>query len=149
MRPVELARKIHGQFWDHKLPLNPVEIAQRLGLRVFVSDIEESGLYDADESKIIIKEHDSVYRQRFSICHEIGHHVLGHGSSQRKATHSFNKKNYILEEFEANAFAAELLMPEAAVRIMIQRGLRFDELCETFGVSKEAMRIRLETLGYL
>lgn len=48
---------------------------------------------------------------------------------------------------EANAFAAELLMPEPAVRAEWPRAASAAELARWFGVSEEAMSWRLYNFG--
>jgi Zn-dependent peptidase ImmA (M78 family) len=52
-----------------------------------------------------------------------------------------------LLEREANVFAAELLMPEPAVRSEWARAESAAELARWFGVSEEAMGWRLYNLG--
>ena len=52
-------------------------------------------------------------------------------------------------ETEANRYAAELLMPAAAMRARWRTGMRsFADFAATFGVSAAAARIRLKELGY-
>ena len=112
--------------------------------------MEISGYYDETRRRILINPLDPPNRQRFSIAHELGHALMQHGSSPRDGRRLFTQDNYILKEFEANEFAGELLMPREAVKVMIeQRNLDFDALCEKFGVSAEAMSIRLKRLGYV
>lgn len=152
MLPRERAQQIHRQYWDHSLPLNPIEIANRLGVKVFSSAGLGifGGYYDTTENVIVVNANDPPVRQRFSIAHELGHCVLGHGSSPRDNSKEYDQSQYVPKEYAANVFAAELLMPEDAVRVMVeQRGLNFSDLCEKFCVSAHAMRIRLEKLGYL
>ncbi len=65
----------------------------------------------------------STVRQRFTIAHELGHFFLHRASSTvfvdaapiffRDESSSNGSQR---EEIEANAFAAELLMPEDAIR---------------------------------
>jgi Zn-dependent peptidase ImmA (M78 family) len=50
-------------------------------------------------------------------------------------------------EREANIFAANLLMPEAAVRDAWQRHEKVELVAEAFGVSDEAMQWRLFGFG--
>jgi len=59
------------------------------------------------------------------------------------------------EEIEANRFAANLLIPADFIHVHIQRELRrqldetetIDSLAQIFGVSPQAMEIRLTNLG--
>jgi hypothetical protein len=67
--------------------------------------------------------------QRFSIAHEIGHMVLGHETSAPEAVCEPTPRGDT-REAEANAFAAELLMPEVLVR----------RRCEVSPVSFEVVR---------
>lgn len=152
MLPNDYARQVLRQCWNYALPLNPVELANKLGVQIYSSpDLGElSGYYDEEKRHIVVNANDGLLRQRFTVAHELGHHVMGHGSSPRDSTQKYSQRHYVPKEYEANAFAAELLMPEEAVRTMIeQRGLSFDQLLGTFLVSPEAMRIRLERLGYI
>ena len=151
MLPAEVANRTHEQFWDYSLPVNPVDIATRAGFTVFTDpSLEISGYYDETRRRILINPLDPPNRQRFSIAHELGHALMQHGSSPRDGRRLFTQDNYILKEFEANEFAGELLMQREAVKVMIeQRNLDFDALCEKFGVSAEAMSIRLKRLGYV
>ena len=52
-------------------------------------------------------------------------------------------------EREANVFAAELLMPEPAVRAEFARAASAAELAGWFGVSEEAMGWRLYNFGVI
>lgn len=61
---------------------------------------------------------DNVGAQRFSIAHELGHLVLGHQESPVPLCDevALPSRHGASLETEANAFAAELLMPESLVR---------------------------------
>jgi Zn-dependent peptidase ImmA (M78 family) len=90
-------------------------------------------------------------RQRFTAAHELGHyiyhrHLLGDGVGDNRAyrtdgTDRPNSNIRPLHERQANSFAANVLMPRHA---LVNVG---DEstaaLAARFGVSQEAMRIRL------
>ena len=71
---------------------------------------------DREETAIIRVSHHELYegRKRFSIAHELGHYVLGHGKNSDIIC--FDKDmiatlNDPGKESEANAFAGELLLP--------------------------------------
>ncbi len=61
---------------------------------------------------------DNLGAQRFSIAHELGHFVLGHQESPVPLCEAITlpSRHATSLEAEANAFAAELLMPESLVR---------------------------------
>jgi Zn-dependent peptidase ImmA (M78 family) len=102
-------------------------------------------------------------RQRFTIAHELGHHELHQGTFVNSTTrlnlraegHPANWR----EEAEANAFAAELLMPEEHVfgpaHHFVQcnphtsEARLIEKLAADFQVSSQAMAIRLGVVGIL
>lgn len=152
-------------------PVNVEGIAKHLGLRVVAMELEQdvSGLLitKPDMSCIVIREGDSVVRQRFSIAHEIGHYHLrhqfepgehvhvdrGHRISQRNRASSTGMN---LKEVEANQFAACLLMPAVLIRASIKAlnaeelyDAHITELATKFKVSEQAMTIRLSVMGLL
>lgn len=148
----DAAQALLRMYWDLALPINPVKMATSLGLRVFYSQElnDLGGYYDQRERAIYVNENDPITRQRFSIAHELGHAVLGHGSSPRRNDVVYNKGNYLQNESAANRFAATLLMPEVAVRTLVeQKNMLLNDLCTEFDVSQAAMTIRLEELGYI
>lgn len=98
-------------------------------------------------------------RQRFSAAHELGHHVL-HADEIRRAIHvdkgsvlyrdDLSSKGTDPLEIEANAFAAELLMPsELLMEAIGADGLDMEDdasvetLARKFRVSAGALRWRL------
>ncbi|WP_241609364.1 ImmA/IrrE family metallo-endopeptidase [Rosenbergiella australiborealis] len=140
------------------LPINPKDIAEKIyKISVIpVGDLDSnniSGELDYSNGKPIIKYNpwDSLKRQRFTIAHELGHYVLNHGHSFRDNNQNFTLNNFDIREVEANKFAAELLMPESAVSVLLnQRKINnLSELARLFDVSIPAMKYRLENLGYL
>ena len=96
-------------------------------------------------------------RQRFTIAHELGHFLLHEGDQvhvdrQFRLNYRSAKSSTAedVEEIEANAFAAAILMPERLLRVDAGR-LQFDiedeeavrELAIRYNVSTQAMAIRL------
>lgn len=81
-------------------------------------------------------------RQRFTIAHELGHFLLGHGSGMCKDGVIQNKN----KERNANHFAAELLMPLDKINVMIEYGFSKELMAESFGVSIDAITLRLKHL---
>lgn len=91
---------------------------------------------------IFYNQEDMDERIRFSMLHEIGHYLLEHELD----TH--DEILYEKQEIETNFFAAQLLMPEQTLIEMQKRGVRVtvDFLVDSFKVSKEAAKKRVETL---
>jgi hypothetical protein len=86
-------------------------------------------------------------RRRFSIAHEIGHFVL-HPEQARYERGGSTNEAMRAREREADAFAAELLMPEHLVRqAAFEEGADARRLADRFEVSVAAMTVRLRRLG--
>jgi Zn-dependent peptidase ImmA (M78 family) len=134
---------------DCKNPPVPVEkIANEFGLEVIEFPFHEkiSGLLKKEEGIIGVNKGQPPVRRRFTVSHELGHFLLGHGmenAQEEMIEGSFDKP--LPQEREANMFASILLMPSKWVREEVEKKgkIDIDELSQTFGVSKQAMTIRL------
>ena len=151
MTPYEAARKILEEHWDKTLPVNPVAIANSMGVKVFFSsglDVSGKFVEHSGQPAIYVNPDESLSRKRFTIFHELGHNVMGHGARARDKYRVYNKYNFIPEECDANNFAAEMLMPRDAVEFYAnEKGYSLSQLANVFAVSEKAMAIRLERLG--
>ncbi len=79
-------------------------------------------------------------RQRFTLAHELGHCLLGHG--EQGSTLDLSSKEP--EEIEANAFAAELLIPRRALAEEVaQNGFDPETTARRYKVSVSALWWRL------
>ena len=102
-----------------------------------------------DGHAIVLSGGGSERRRRFTIAHEIGHFVL-HPELARPERGGEVTEAGRVQEREADAFAAELLMPEDLVRQAArEHGTDVDRLADRFDVSRAAMRTRLQRLGIL
>lgn len=156
-------------------PVSVDEVAKHLNLELVPSKFQSDdvcGVLAVQGTNGVIA-YNSTHprtRQRFSIAHEIGHYVMHVILGRRKAGQELyvDKTNSVgvvyfrddkstrgefLQEIEANAFAAALLMPKnmvvAAVGINVidlDDESFISELAETFGVSKMAMTYRIGRL---
>lgn len=147
--------------WDGRLPVNPQAIATAMGIEVqalspFKPETwrpNESGHYSYREGQPLITYNflDAPVRQRFTIAHEIGHHVHGDLDAPRDTSEQFSARSRDPREVAANRFAAALLMPAALVKHMVleQRVTDLSRLASTFGVSTAAMEFRLKAIGLL
>lgn len=113
--------------------------------------VEDWELPDAyaitDTGKGIIKIRNSVYegayrgvaRDKFTICHEIGHAVLHTPDRVEFARGSIPK--YMQSEWQANRFAAALLAPRN-----LALGMMPVQMSNTFQISMDAANFRYQDL---
>lgn len=87
-------------------------------------------------------------RQRFTIAHELGHHLLGHTERfhLNLSDGTSPEHNYRLER-AANEFAADLLMPRRLLAGAFEANSSTSALASMFEVSDIAMGYRLVNLG--
>ncbi|HTZ87267.1 MAG TPA: ImmA/IrrE family metallo-endopeptidase [Solirubrobacteraceae bacterium] len=143
------------------IPVEQIAIARGAQVTYEVFDGEVSGMLIRDGERAIIGVNSShaPVRQRFTIAHEIGHLIMHEGTpvfvdrliriNRRDGTTS-------KQERDANAFAAELLMPRGFITARVaaltdkSSGIAperlMEQLAEEFGVSVLAMSYRLANL---
>ena len=93
---------------------------------------------------IVLKATGNWFRENWSLAHELGHLALGHEGVLAVEDRA------VPEEGAANAFAAELLLPEARLREIPWDALGLAELAElvwSWGVSTDALKRRLSALA--
>ena len=144
-RAHELRARYHAVFGGDELPVPVESIAQDLlGLAVEARELEVSGMLLPAERRILVNAAEPEPRQRFTVAHELGHWVCQclEGSTQavycRAEDVGVDPEARAIER-EANIFAANLVMPEPAVRAAGGEN--------RFGVSDEALAWRLYNLG--
>jgi hypothetical protein len=148
-----LRARYHAAFADGiELPVPVGAIAEDLlGLQVGErEDLAVSGMLLPPERQIWLNADEGLPRRRFTLAHELGHWVCQclQGATAprycRADVIGLDPQAKALER-EANVFAAELLMPEEAIREAWAGSVA--GCAETFGVSSEAMHWRLYNLG--
>jgi Zn-dependent peptidase ImmA (M78 family) len=149
------------------IPFDVEAAAESLNLSVVQQDFESSV-----SAMLVVKDGHGVIgvntnhhpnRRRFSVAHEIGHYLLHRDSASvfvdaapvffRDDTSSAGTAQ---QEVEANAFAAELLMPAATLRERLEQqsvdpydDAAVHRLARAFGVSTQALTIKLVRLGLI
>jgi len=149
-----LRRRYHQLFGGAEIPV-PVEgiVEDLCGLVVEgVGDLDVSGMLIPAERRIFLNAAESELRRRFTLAHELGHWICQCLAGQTGPVYCRSEDLGVgvgrQLEREANVFAAELLMPEPAVREQVAHTLSVPELSERFAVSQEAISWRLYNFGF-
>lgn len=154
--PTSEAKRILKECWDDgSVPVSPSRIAAALGVAVTADpNMTGSGHYEPEglggNPVITYNPTENYVRNRFTIAHELAHHVLKHGPRDRDNPIDFTLSSFDPKELAANKFAAYLLMPADSVHaaIAVARIGSVEELAKLFQVSRAAMKYRLKELGY-
>lgn len=157
---------IRKKFNANELPIDLNALAEKAGIQIKYGNFEAemSGFaYQKASTKYIgVNATESDVRQRFTIAHELGH-IFMHRQDSINYDPSVELIHFrdglsatgaSKKEREANAFAADLLMPEEAVRkeIQMMKGIDLHDtvavgrLADKFGVSHAAITVRLASL---
>lgn len=100
---------------------------------------------------IYVNKKHSQNRQRYTMAHEFGHYCLHKDFMNEFTDTTFFRKesDWTSREYDANQFAADLLMPKESVENALDNNIiTIKELSEVFGVSMIAMKNRLLSLNY-
>lgn len=151
VRAYGLRERYHRLFAGAELPVPVESIAEDLlGLHVEqAGDLAVSGYLLPAERLVVVNAAEPETRRRFTLAHEVGHWVCQ--VLEGRAAPVYCRAVDVSEaadralEREANVFAAELLMPEPAVRAAFAGSIT--ECAAAFAVSAEAMHWRLYNLG--
>lgn len=166
-KPERRAIKVLEKCGINQLPIPVDRIASELGAKVAYEPFEGdvSGMLvrgNGSGAVIGVNSAHSNTRQRFTVAHEIAHLLIHTGrpmfvDSFVRVNWRNGESNQV--EMEANAFAAELLMPRRLIEDQVQQAVERDptltpealskRLARTFKVSPQAMGYRLENLGVL
>ena len=152
--------------YNIQIPIQNIdEVVKKIGGRVEESlDIDnmfDGSIRKQDDGFIIyISPFQSTERRKFTIAHELGHLFLHMGyrinsdlwNKQMDAT--YYRAGDSLLEYQANEFAAALLMPKKIYKVIMDQHtigneVETDKIASYFGVSISAASNRWKFLGYL
>lgn len=148
----EKARHIIDQFQTRDV----LQIAKDLGIRVYFEDslTDLLGMYTArwNHRLMILNPNMDNYLMRMVIAHEIGHDVLHRNLAKAEGMREFvlfNLKDKT--EYQANAFAAHLLLDNDEVYDLACQGYDVVQIAQTLGSNINLMLIKMQEmvkLGY-
>jgi Zn-dependent peptidase ImmA (M78 family) len=143
-------------------PLEPLPclltiVEQQVGMPVAIArlpdDVAGACWRRGDAVVLWVNGTQGLPRRRFTLAHELGHAWCRHdGALEVDSFETLSGKTSDPLEVQANAFAAEVLLPKAAVEALFDVGHHpgLDEvvvLAGSYGVSAIAALIRLEASG--
>lgn len=155
----QCARELRRVFNKGDAPIRELRsLLENLGIRIFEMPIprdEFSGfsLWHSEYGPcILINAKEPIGRRNFTVAHELAHLLYGHGPS---ICHILEIPSKPREEYNANQFAVELLLPRSGIlrdfeRRRLTRAPTEKELgrmANKWGVSIQALGYRLENLG--
>lgn len=177
VRRIRLRKIVEQLLADARIKTPPVPVDQLIrsqGVEITRKrfDDETSGLIyvdvKTDHAVVGLNVSHSKTRQRFTLAHELGHFLL-HKKNEGglhvddrdffikfRDHHSSDGSDH--EEREANAFAAELLMPSSFLKrdaeelgegLSLSDETAVRELASRYGVSLQALSFRLVNLGLI
>lgn len=142
-------------------PVNVYKALSCLGMRVRMTTLHSiSGAFipggDDWPPGVLINSDQPSDRQRYSAAHELGHYVLIHSEKGGEEIISPLGRRFSPKEVEADAFAAEFLMPATMIltelrQLKAKEGLEEQvyRLADRFLISYQAMIYRLTHLGLI
>ena len=116
---------------------NPYEICEALGIKIRLKDlgheIKAYYFYQSRIRNIVINRHVSEMLQRILVAHELGHDRLHQEIAMHRGFKEIEVFNMAVQtEFQANLFAAEILIDDSELLEMLN-----DEDKSFFGVACE------------
>lgn len=158
-----IAEKLHDAFVfegssGNETNLDVVNLVESLGGEVYeVGYIKMNGnsmVVDPNDGsfKIYVSASDGKKRQKFTIAHEIGHYFIhylgGNGETPETIYRRTSRAIGGPKEYEANVFAANLLMPESKFKKSFEDSEQdLAIVADQFGVSIAAAEVRARSLG--
>lgn len=161
----EVARQLLARLSMNRtpVPVREIAVAEGCTVKAAMLDDELSGMAFISENRpmIVVNGRHHPNRQRFTIAHELGHHLM-HRSMLLAGVHvdkgvlrrdAESSTGEVADEIQANAFAAELLMPRHFLQpflsqsIDVENELVVQKLADMFGVSTAAMTNRILNLS--
>lgn len=163
-----LIEEILATYQIEQAPVPVEQIAKAKGARIFYQSLEDnvSGFLYRDTAQAVIgvNTHHAPVRQNFTMAHELGHFLL-HDQEQLHIDREFrvrlrddvSSQGTDEAEREANFFAASLLIPKCFLEKDLASEQFVDmfddylvtDLARKYGVSTQALAIRMQTLGYI
>jgi Zn-dependent peptidase ImmA (M78 family) len=152
----EDAARLLKTTYRFRAPVDPIAIAQELGIQVLEGELDRDRLgglvmKPGEEPQIYMNALDLLVRRRLTCAVELGHYIRrsattnDYGRVDRRSDRSdIETDPYVVY---AEEFAACLLLPDRDVRVGIELGIDEVGMALRFQVSRELVQARLHQLG--
>jgi len=131
------AKELRDAHGGDAIPFLLRDIVSAFGIPVQAAELQIDGVARADSSGVFIimyNKNMAEVRQRFTVAHELGHIALEHVGMDGSSQHSTGA-----QEMEANAFASELLVPSADLKLFLKKKDKtIEEVAKRYWVSRDA-----------
>lgn len=143
--PRHLAYRCLSYFGIKEPPVDPAVILRLLDIRVHVEPLPCDGFTfrDAHGLQVVVSSYSPPARLNFTLAHELGHISMGHVPKDGRTTLSGMPFHC---EYDANRFAAELLVPKAML-IKAYAIYAYRDLPNVFQVSEAVIALRMKEVG--
>jgi Zn-dependent peptidase ImmA (M78 family) len=139
-----------------RVPVEPIGIAEEMGVRVLELELDEDQLgmlliKPGIEPKIYLNQRDGILRQRLACALELGHYVRHSAKTNKYGRVDRVKDRSTLKEdpdlVYAEEFATCLLLPEREFRVLAELGVDDLEIALRFQVPREVVQRKLSEMG--
>jgi Zn-dependent peptidase ImmA (M78 family) len=145
------AEKVANAF-NFQVSDDPADLVALLGGRIRYQELREWAddtgsifVHGEQDFDICLPYYTSPLRDRFTLCHELGHYFLH--SEQGEIPIIATRRGSTRIEWESNWFAAALLMPRDEFKNVLANTDDLSRIAAHFGVSQDAARVRREAIG--
>ena len=148
----DMARKILQDTKLVEVPVPIEKIIKHYGFRIVYLDQptdQFSGILHRSKKAIGVNKNHHLFRQRFSLAHELGHYFLDHPDAEEEIPDEENSSLFSLYEKEADEFAGELLFPKNLLKQLFKKNPDIDSLRNKFQVSQHVIIIQISKYGLL
>ena len=145
---INTARKLTDKFKTR----DPYQIIKELGIELMFDNSfsKLKGFYTVmnRQAYIVINSNMTEEKMRIVAAHELGHHILHKKTASQKIMQEFELYDMkVRSEFEANCFAAELLIGDDEVVELIQSGYDMEQIASLLSVDVNLIGIKLGNLN--
>ena len=151
MTQIEFVCKNVEKAIRHSNSRNPFEICSDLNIHIYYKDLgSKLKAYYFSQSRIkniIINSNVDPILQSTLCAHELGHSILHDHLASLNGFHDFNPFNMLIpSEYEANLFAAELLIPDDELAERVSNDNSSTEMAPLFEVPLELIYLKCKIL---